>query len=63
MLNLKKMILGANFAAIVIAKDLMIPNGKETIMGWSGESIDNISISQGIFHHTKNVLESFRVGD
>ncbi len=35
-INLRKMILGANFTKIVIAKDLRIPNEKETIMGWSG---------------------------
>jgi len=36
LLNLRKMILGANFTETVIAEDLRIPNGKATIMGWSG---------------------------
>jgi hypothetical protein len=36
-MNLKKMILGANFTEIVIAKDLMIPNGNVNLLRWSGQ--------------------------
>jgi len=35
-MNLRKMILGANFTEIVIAKDLRIPNENVTLLGWSG---------------------------
>jgi hypothetical protein len=38
-LNLRKIILGANFTEIVMANDLRVSNGKATIMGWSGRKL------------------------
>jgi len=40
-MNLRKMILEANFAETVIAKDLMIPNGNMAILGSSESNYFN----------------------